>query len=139
IDDAIAIAHKDLEAIRQSDDTAVAGLGSATNTNEALFLLKKYFKGNVDFRIGEETALYQKMQDDLLRRLDKHPNTHGALDLGLAGDIGGLQGLLERAERKGVKAAWISFYSQMVGDDSPETLALLRRLIGALEVSVVST
>jgi NADH-quinone oxidoreductase subunit G len=139
IDQALAITHKDFETIRQDSDSAIAGLGSATNTNEALFLMKKFFKGNVDFRIGEETALYQKMQDDLLRRLDKHPNTRGALDLGLAGDVGGLQGLLEQAERKELKGAWISFHPQTVGDDSPQTLALLQRLIAALELSVVST
>jgi NADH-quinone oxidoreductase subunit G len=139
IDEALAIAHKDFGVIRQTGDMAIAAIGSATNTNEALFLLKKYFKDNVDFRIGEETALYQRMQDDLLRRLDKHPNTQGALDLGLAGNLGGLQGLVERAEKKEIRGAWISFHPQMVGDDSPETIALLQRLIAALELSVVST
>jgi NADH-quinone oxidoreductase subunit G len=139
IDEALGIAHKDFEAIRQNDESIIAALGSAANTNEALFLLKKYFKRNVDFRIGEETALYQKMQDDLLRRLDKHPNTQGALDLGLDNDIGGLPGILERAAKKQIRGAWISFHPQLVGNDSLETLALLQRLIAALELSVVST
>ena len=73
-------------------------LASATSTNEALFLMKKYFQGGVDFRLANETQTYQQQQDDLLRRVDKHPNTQGALDLGLAGNLNGLQGILDLAE-----------------------------------------
>src|SRR5579884_354252 len=135
---ALSAAHNGFESLRQSDDSAVAALGSATNTNEALFLMKKYFKDKVDFRIDQETELYQEMQDDLLRRLDKHPNTRGALDLGLAADLGGLPGLIERAEKKEIRGMWIAFHPQMVGDDSAHTIARLRRLISALEFSVVS-
>src|SRR5438477_3291746 len=99
--------HERFEAIRKEHgDFAVAGLASATNTNEAMFLMKKYFKGNVDFRLGKEEQLYQERQDDLLRRLDKHPNTRGALDLGLAGPLNGLRGLRERAEKRQVRGAW---------------------------------
>jgi NADH-quinone oxidoreductase subunit G len=90
----------------------VAALGSATNTNEALFLMKKYFAGRVDFRLANEVDLYQKRQDDLLRRLDKHPNTRGALDLGLAGDLNGLRGLRDLAEKKQIRSMWISFHPQ---------------------------
>jgi NADH-quinone oxidoreductase subunit G len=132
--------HQKFEAIRQEHgDSAVAGLASATNTNEALFLMKKYFKGNVDFRLGDEVETYQKRQDDLLRRVDKHPNTQGALDLGLAGSLNGLQGMRQLAERKQIRGMWISFHPQLVGHDSPEITAELQKLIGALEYSVVST
>ncbi len=140
LETALSAAHDGFEKIRQSGgDSAVAGLGSASNTNEALFLLKKYLKDNVDFRIGQETALYQTMQDDLLRRLDKHPNTHGALDLGLAGNLNGLPGLLERAEKKEIRGMWISFQPQLVDADNAETIAQLQRLLASLEFSVVST
>ena len=48
--------HQRFESIRKEHgDGAVAALGSATNTNEALFLMKKYFQGRVDFRLGNET------------------------------------------------------------------------------------
>jgi predicted molibdopterin-dependent oxidoreductase YjgC len=119
--------------------SAVAALASATNTNEALFLMKKYFNGQVDFRLGKEVELYQEKQDELLRRLDKHPNTHGALDLGLAGKLNGLRGLREQAEKKVVRGMWISFHPQLVGEDAPEIIEELRRLVAALEFSVVST
>jgi len=132
--------HQRLESIRKEHGTeAVAALGSAVNTNEALFLMKKYFQGRVDFRLGNETETYQQQQDDLLRRLDKHPNTQGALDLGLAGKLAGLSGLFDLVQRKQIRAMWISFHPQLVGTESTEILSGLERLIGALEYSVVST
>ena len=50
-----------------------------------------------------------------MRRLDKHPNTQGALDLGLAGNLNGLQGIVDLAERKQIRAMWIAFHPQLVG------------------------
>jgi len=132
--------HANFESIRaEYGDGAVAALASPTNTNEALFLMKKYFKGHVDFRLGREVELYQQQQDDLLRRLDKHPNTHGALHLGLAGGLGGLRRLRDLAEKKEIRAMWISFHPQLVGEDAQEIIEDLRRLIEALDYSVVST
>ncbi len=138
--DVLSTIHERFETVRtQHGDGSVAALASATHTNEALFLTKKYFKGQIDFRFGKETELYQQRQDDLLRRLDKHPNTHGALDLGLASNLGGLRGMRERAEKKELRAMWISFHPQLVGEDSPEIIDDLKRLIEALDFSVVST
>jgi predicted molibdopterin-dependent oxidoreductase YjgC len=132
--------HQRFEAIRkQHGPDSVAALASASSTNEALFLMKKYFQGRVDFRLGKETETYQTRQDDLLRRLDKHPNTHGALDLGLDTNLKGLDGILDLAEQKQIRAMWIVFHPQLVGDDAPEILAKLERLVRALEYSVVST
>ena len=132
--------HQRFETIRkESGPSAVAALGSATSTNEALFLMKKYFQGRVDFRLSNETETYRKQQDDLLRRLDKHPNTQGALDLGLAGALNGLKGIVNLAEGKQIRGMWIAFHPQLVGDDSPEVVSNLERLIRALDYSVVST
>jgi len=140
ISDLLPQIHERFELFRtQHGNNAVAGLGSATNTNEALFLMKKYFKGRTDFRLANEVELYQQRQDDILRRLDKHSNTHGALDLGLNGELNGLSGILELAERKQIRGMWISFHPQLVGDDAPEIVSLLKRLIDALEFSVVSS
>ena len=138
--DLLPAIHERFESVRREyGDGTVAALGSATNTNEALFLMRKYFSGRVDFRLGREVELYQQQQDELLRRLDKHPNTHGALDLGLAGPLNGLRGLRDLAERKEVRAMWIAFHPQLVDDDPPEIFIELRRLIDALDFSVVST
>jgi predicted molibdopterin-dependent oxidoreductase YjgC len=45
----------------------------------------------------------------------------------------------ELAERKEVRAMWISFHPQLVGEDAPEIIRELQRLVDALEFSVVST
>ena len=132
--------HKRFEMMREEHGaSAVAALGSASSTNEALFLMKKYFQGAVDFRLANETQTYQQQQDDLLRRVDKHPNTQGALDLGLDGNLNGLQGIVDLAERKQIRAMWIAFHPQLVGDDAADTLGKLQQLIHALDYSVVST
>jgi len=132
--------HERFQSIRSvHGDASVAALGSATSTNEALFLMKKYFQGHVDFRLANETETYQQRQDDLLRRIDKHPNTQGALNLDLAGSVNGLKGLLEMAERKQIRGMWIVFHPQLVGDDAPEVIANIEKLINALDYSVVST
>jgi NADH-quinone oxidoreductase subunit G len=140
MDELLATAHQRFSAIwAESGTDAVAALGSATNTNEALFLMKRYFRGNVDFRLDQEVSLYKERQDDLLRRLDKHPNAQGAIDLGLAGPLGGLKGILERAASRQIRAMWIAFHPQMVGEDQLTVLEHLARLIDLLEFSVVST
>jgi NADH-quinone oxidoreductase subunit G len=140
VEDLLPQIHEKFDSVRrQHGDASVAALGSATNTNEALFLMRKYIKGPVDFRLSREVELYQQRQDDLLRRLDKHPNTQGAIDLGLKSDVNGLQGLRAAAQAKQIRAMWISFHPQMVGDDAPEVISELKRLIEALEFSVVST
>src|SRR6185295_7101594 len=51
----LPVIHERFESIRKDyGDSALAALGSATNTNEALFLMKKYFKDRVDFRLAKE-------------------------------------------------------------------------------------
>lgn len=138
--DLLPAIHTRFESIRKEHgDAALAGLGSANSTNEALFLFKKLFKGRVDFRLSKEADLYQQREDDLLRRLDKHANTRGALDLGLASELNGLRGLRERAEKKEIRAMWIAFHPQLVGEDTPDITNELKRLLAALEFSVVST
>lgn len=140
LEELLPVVHERFESIRkQHGKTAVAALGSAANTNEALFLMKKYFEGRVDFRLDREVELYQERQDELLRRLDKHPNTRGALDLGLNGDLDGLRGLVRLAEKKQTRAMWIAFHPQLVGDDAPGIIDGLRQLIASLDFSVVST
>jgi NADH-quinone oxidoreductase subunit G len=136
----LPIIHERFQSIRnQQGDGAVAALGSATNTNEALFLMKKYFNGRIDFRLGKEIELYKQRQDELLRRLDKHPNTQGAIDLGLSGALNGLGGIRDLAEKKEIRALWISFHPQLVGDDAAEIVAGLKALIADVDFSVVST
>jgi predicted molibdopterin-dependent oxidoreductase YjgC len=50
-----------------------------------------------------------------------------------------LHGLRERAEKKEIRAMWIAFHPQLVGEDACDTIAELKGLLAALEFSVVST
>jgi len=120
-------------------ESSVAGLASATSTNEALYLFSRYFGTAADFRLGSETDLFRNREDDLLRRSDKHPNTQGALDLHLDGALGGLAGLAAAASEGLIRAVWVAFHPQLVGIDDAEILANLTRLLSAAEFSVVST
>jgi NADH-quinone oxidoreductase subunit G len=140
VTDLLSTVHERFQSIRnEQGEASVAALGSAGNTNEALFLMKKYFNGRVDFRLAKEVDLYEQQQDELLRRLDKHPNTHGALDLDLARNLNGLRGIRELAEKKEIRGLWISFHPQLVGEDAPEILEGLKALIASVDFSVVST
>jgi NADH-quinone oxidoreductase subunit G len=140
VERAIEQIHSRFREIRQQHgESAVAGLGSATSTNEALYLLRRYFGGHTDFRIDRETTLYREQEDDLLRRADKHPNTQGALDLGLDGPLGGLAGLVDAAERGRIRAVWVAFHPQLVGQDDPAVFERLTRLLSAVDFSVVAT
>ena len=132
----------DSKSIREEHGgIAVAALGSATNTNEALFLMKKYFKGQVDFRLGNEVETYQQRQDDLLRRLDKHPNTQGALDLGLAGEPRIGVAWTAEAGRDASRSAACGFHfiRNWSAKMRRKSSANSQQLIGALDFCVVST
>src|SRR5437870_8567631 len=48
VGDLLLTIHERFDSIRKQGESAVAALGSATNTNEALFLMKKYFKRRAD-------------------------------------------------------------------------------------------
>jgi NADH-quinone oxidoreductase subunit G len=140
LDTALATAHERFTTISQEHgDAAIAGLGSATNTNEALYLMKRYFNGRVDFRLDRETELVGEQQDDLLRRLDKHPNTRGAMDLDLESDLGGLDGMLKLARAGSLKAVWVSYHPQLVEADSGKVVEKLGQLIESTDFSVVSS
>ena len=141
VDELLSNAISDSRSIRKEHGAdAVAALGSATNTNEALFLMKKYFQGSVDFRLGNESQTYQKQQDDLLRRFDKHPNTQGALDLGLAGKSEWLAGNRRTGRTQAdSRECGLPFIRNSLETMPRRFLRKLEQLIRALEFSVVST
>jgi NADH-quinone oxidoreductase subunit G len=140
MEQAIGEAHRRLGDIRrESGEAAVAGLGSATSTNEALYLLRRLFAPQADFRLGGEESLYLEREDDLLRRSDKHPNTRGALDLGLDGALGGLPGLVEAAREGRIRAVWVAYHPQLVGEEDPAIAEKLAELLERAEIAVVAT
>lgn len=139
VDEALArIASRFGEIGTQHGNDSVAALGSAASTNEGLYLLKRYFGGSCDFRTDREAELCGQREDELLRRADKHANTQGALDIGL-GNGASLTQLAGAAEAGTLHAVWITFQPQLVGEDPPEVIDALKRLLSAVEFSVVAT
>jgi NADH-quinone oxidoreductase subunit G len=139
VEEALERIHLRFDEIRAGHGAAsVAALGSASSTNEGLYLLKRYFGSSLDFRTHREVEDYSRREDDLLRRADKHPNTQGALDIGL-GNGAGLAGLASAAEEGTVRGVWITFHPQLVGEDPPEVIDALKRILSAVEFSAVAT
>ncbi len=123
---------------------SVLGFGSASATNEALFLFKHYLSEKIganqfEFRLDGEDRTVTEKEDDLLRRIDKNPNTTGAIKIGLVNEqLGGIRGAIEAARAGRIKAAVIIYFKPLVaraGDDEKESL--VAELVNALQYSVV--
>ena len=123
---------------------AVLGFGSPSATNEALFLFKRYLQNQTgatqfDFRVASEDKNVSEREDEILRRMDKHPNAMGAIKLGLiSSELNGIQGAIKAARDGRIKAGVVMFLTPLVrrtGDEVAEMQVL--ELVNALEYSVV--
>ncbi len=117
--------HEALTALgRLAHDASgsISGISSPRMSNEELFLFRKYIMETaggacVDFRIDDSHALMAEMQDNLLRRRDKNPNTRGALLFGIAGDDIPLAA---------VRTALVVAFRQNIAKTAPELLDAIR-------------
>ena len=123
---------------------AILGFASPSATNEALFLFKKYIgeqigTPNFEFRLDAEDQQVTEKEDEILRHRDKHPNTMGALKLGLKSDgFGNIDGAIAAAKAGQIKAGAIIYYRPLVRRDTDaEHEARIAELIEALEYSIV--
>jgi NADH-quinone oxidoreductase subunit G len=125
---------------------SILGFASASATNEALFLLKRYLRDHIgsqrlEFRFDSEDEKLFEPEDQLLRRADKRPNSMGAIKLGYASaDLGNIEGAIEASRRGQIRAAIILYFKPLVlrpGCEREESL--LGELIRALEFSVALT
>jgi NADH-quinone oxidoreductase subunit G len=118
------------------------GLASASATNEALFLFKRYLgeklgASNLEFRLNSEDAKVAEREDDILRRLDKHPNSTGAIRLGLTSDQL-VEGAIRAAREGRIKAGVVIYFDPLVPrPDDEEARSKVAALVEALEYSVV--
>jgi NADH-quinone oxidoreductase subunit G len=144
-EEAIRSVDSRLNEIRQLNGPgSILGFGSPSATNEALFLFKRYLADCADttlfeFRVDAEDRKLSEEEDKLLRRLDKHPNSMGAIKLGLTNsEVEGIQGAIRRAREGRIKAGVVIYFKPLVrreNDDHAEDQ--IRELITALEYSVV--
>lgn len=123
---------------------SILGFASASATNEALFLFKRYVgeqlgSSQFEFRLDAEDKRVTEKEDEILRHTDKHPNSMGAMKLGLASEeLGGIEGAIKAAREGRIKAGVIVYLKPLVrraGDEEAE--ARMAELVGALEYSVV--
>ncbi len=124
--------------------SSILGFASASATNEALFLFKRYVSERLgsnqfEFRLDSEDKRVTEKEDEILRHTDKHPNSMGAMKLGLASEeFGGIEGAIKAARDGRIKAGVIVYLKPLVdraGDRDAE--ARMAELVGALEYSVV--
>ncbi len=141
--EAVALAHDSLRAVSAAQGRPLAALASASATNESLWLFRQYVQTvfplhRLAFRLDREIEEVSQRQDNLLRRLDKHPNTMGALHLGFDGGEG-LDELLALAESGAIEGLLMLYYPPFVGEESKETRERITRLLHLVSASVVLT
>jgi NADH-quinone oxidoreductase subunit G len=127
-----------------SGPDSILGFASPSATNEALFLFKRYVEEQLgstrfEFRLGSEDKYVTRKEDEILRHMDKHPNSMGALKLGLASEeLKGVDGAIAAARVGRIKAGVIVYLKPLVSraeDKAAE--ARLEELIASLEYSVL--
>jgi NADH-quinone oxidoreductase subunit G len=140
-EDAVGAIDSRLREIRgASGERSIAGFASASATNEALFLFKRYLgTARYDFRLDSEDKQATEKEDGVLRHLDKHPNSIGALKIGLtSGTPGGIEDLTRAAKSGEIRAGMVVYQKPLVRRPEDEQAeARVAALVEALEYSVV--
>lgn len=144
-EDAIRAVDSQLkQTVSASGANSILGFASPSATNEALYLFKQYLSSrlgvsNFEFRLAAEDQTVTQPEDDVLRHLDKHPNSMGALTLGLtSNELGGIQGAIEAARGGRIKAGVLIYFKPLVPrPEDRQAEAAVAELIDALEYSVV--
>jgi len=127
------------EIVGKHGAAAVAGIGSARCTNEENFLLKKLIRDHLksphlDF-VGAHGDV-SAMEDKILRRVDKNPNSKGCQDIGIAPEEGGrdLEGILAGVNSGDIKALVVL----SVGHKMPaETRGKIAAALGKVKVGIL--
>jgi predicted molibdopterin-dependent oxidoreductase YjgC len=132
------------EASEANGPDSIIGFASPSATNEALYLFKHYLSSrfgatSFEFRTDSEDVNVTRAEDDVLRHVDKHPNSMGALNLGLTSEsLGGIGGAIEAAKGGRIKAGVVMYFKPLVpraGDAEAE--ARVAELVRSLDYSVV--
>jgi predicted molibdopterin-dependent oxidoreductase YjgC len=92
-----------------------------------------------EFRIDSEDLKVTEREDSILRYVDKHPNSMGAIKMDLMNaGLGGIEGAIEAARSGRIKAALLIYFKPLVrrpGDDDRE--ARVAELVKSLDYSVL--
>ena len=134
-----------LKEIRAANGAgSILGFASPSATNEGLFLFKRYVGDQLgatqfDFRVDSEDKNVLEEEDQILRHFDKHPNSTGAIKLGLMSkELGGIDGAIEAARAGQIKAGVVIYFPPLVRRACDEEVeGRVFELIDVLEYSVV--
>jgi NADH-quinone oxidoreductase subunit G len=145
--DAISVVDNTLREIAERHGAgSILGFASPSATNEALFAFKTYLAdhigtSNFEFRLAAEDKDATQKEDEVLRHLDKHPNTLGAVKLGLSSnELGGIEDAIVAARERRIRAGIVIYLKPLVTRPNDRDLeARLAELIASLEFSVVLT
>lgn len=143
--EAVASVNSRLKEISNaSGGNSIIGFASPSATNEALFLFKRYLGEQIgasqfEFRLAGEDQTVTEKEDDILRHVDKHPNSMGAIQLGLMSqELGGIDGAIEAARAGRIKGGVIVYYKPLVKrPEDAQAESRIAELISSLEYSVV--
>jgi predicted molibdopterin-dependent oxidoreductase YjgC len=128
----------------ESGGNSILGFGSPSATNEGLFLFKRYLQEQMgatqfEFRLDSEDKKVIDEEDQILRHFDKHPNSMGAIKLGLTSDdLEGIDGAIRAARAGRIKAGVVIYFNPLVrrpSDDEAE--GRIVELLDELKYSVV--
>lgn len=116
------------DVVKKYGAASVAGIGSARCTNEENWLLKKLVRDvagspNLDFIGGHGDV--SEMEDKLLRRKDKNPNSKGCQDIGIAPGEGGrdIEGILAGVDSGDIKALVVIGVGHKMPEDIRKRIA----------------
>ena len=144
-EEAIRSVDSRLKEIRDvSGAGSILGFASPSATNEALFLFKRYLGDHIgatqfDFRVDCEDKNLLEEEDQILRHFDKHPNSTGAIKLGLmSAQLCGIDGAIKAARAGQIRAGVVIYFSPLVRRPNDEEVeGRIFELIDVLEYSVV--
>ena len=144
-DEAVGSIDSRLKRMARDDGPdAILGFASPSATNEALFLFKRYLAEQLgvtqfEFRLDTEDQNVTRKEDEVLRHLDKHPNSMGAMKLELMSEKdGGVQAAITAARAGRIKAAVVIYLKPLVPrPEDKEAESRLGELLASLEYSVL--
>ncbi|OGL42137.1 MAG: hypothetical protein A3C43_05750 [Candidatus Schekmanbacteria bacterium RIFCSPHIGHO2_02_FULL_38_11] len=125
--ESLTMLHGNLKSIKEKyGPESIVAVASPQRTNEDIFLFRKYFKEVIktpNILLGEtsgrESAL--QMEDSLLRRKDKNPNTRGAIEIGVR-EIADSEKLLDIINQGKIKALYLMNSGIIAGRNGNERI-----------------
>ncbi|MEM7009270.1 MAG: molybdopterin-dependent oxidoreductase [Thermodesulfobacteriota bacterium] len=130
-DKAIEHVGSEIAKMKESFPQAIAFLGSASLTNEELFVLKKLADLGNSSKVVGNIGLINKPKSFGLLSTDPYPNSTGVKDMGLPYGSGQVHELIEAIEQGWIKVLYVAgldLFDAVVEDDKERLTRALSKL-----------